>query len=519
MPPGSSDDRSFLTKLCLGEGPLWLNCVTWPFVLFFNAFWIYVFPCLGVLIGRFTRLVCYPFCQCCWVYTDKSFEGEAAIGCATEDRTRYLSNATPDTNLPASTPGSSSGAAAGDIKWERASLLAAVGKKMKVYEEGIKPSDLCQGAVGDCWLVAALASAAEHPACIRRAFLTREANSRGKYRIRLFDGQKKKWVIITVDDRIPCKGTAPVLNTVFMKPVGNEMWAILLEKAFAKFCGSYKALDGGWAPWAWQALTGDHVFMLKSANAGKLWKRLDFKCDVKDKKDKRAAGFWSTDEEFKPDEAWVLIQKYIRADALLAASGGKDMSGSGGGGGNTDGLNGEAVDDNGLVGTHAYSILDARELGLIPGLSGLSGLLGKTKLIRLRNPWGQFEWKGAWSDGSKEWAENPIVKMRLRPKDEDDGSFWMPWEDFSRIFKRVDICDRTTKRDLRLEVNEDLGSCGLVAGCLGGLADFVLCCKGLRVIYGGHVSTGETRSAKRGCCGMVGGPLGGAPDDGLEIAV
>ena len=95
----------------------------------------------------------------------------------------------------------------------------------------------------------------------------------------------------------------------------------------------------------------------------------------------------------------------------------------------------------------------------------------------------------------------------------------MPWEDLSRIFKRVDICDRTTKRDLRLEVNEDLGSCGLVAGCLGGLADFVLCCKGLRVIYGGHVSTGETRSAKRGCCGMVGGPLGGAPDDGLEIAV
>ena len=83
MPPGSSDDRSFLTKLCLGEGPLWLNCVTWPFVLFFNAFWIYVFPCLGVLIGRFTRLVCYPFCQCCWVYTDKSFEGEAAIGYAT----------------------------------------------------------------------------------------------------------------------------------------------------------------------------------------------------------------------------------------------------------------------------------------------------------------------------------------------------------------------------------------------------------------------------------------------------
>ena len=37
----------------------------------------------------------------------------------------------------------------------------------------VDPSDVAQGAVGDCWLVAALASAAEHPACIRHAFLAK----------------------------------------------------------------------------------------------------------------------------------------------------------------------------------------------------------------------------------------------------------------------------------------------------------------------------------------------------------
>ena len=129
-------------------------------------------------------------------------------------------------------------------------------------------------------------------------------------------------------------------------------------------------------------------------------------------------------------------------------------------------LNGEQLnDEQGLVGTHAYSILDARELGLIPGLTLGAGVLGQTRLIKLRNPWGSYEWKGAWSDGSKEWKENPLVKMRLRPKDEDDGTFWMPWDQFVAAgFNKIDICDRTTKNDLRLSAEDRAIHCSFLFG-------------------------------------------------------
>ncbi len=58
-----------------------------------------------------------------------------------------------------------------------------------------------------------------------------------------------------MDDTFPVKrGTK---QAFFMKPHNHELWAIVMEKAFAKFMGSYKQLDGGFPLLAWHALTGD----------------------------------------------------------------------------------------------------------------------------------------------------------------------------------------------------------------------------------------------------------------------
>lgn len=57
-----------------------------------------------------------------------------------------------------------------------------------------------------------------------------------------------------------------------------------------------------------------------------------------------------------------------------------------------DGGNEEKDKELGLVAGHAYGLIAAKTV------TGKDGK--KVNLVNLRNPWGQFEWKGAWGDDS-----------------------------------------------------------------------------------------------------------------------
>ena len=59
------------------------------------------------------------------------------------------------------------------------------------------------------------------------------------------------------------------------------------------------------------------------------------------------------------------------------------------------------------------------------------------KLCQIRNPWGNFEWKGAWSDNSDLWTDD--IKERIGWEDKDDGTFWMGWEDVQYYFSRISV--------------------------------------------------------------------------------
>jgi Calpain family cysteine protease len=143
--------------------------------LLWRSFVVYCVPCATVLCQRcLVGCLWKYFCRCySWPYEDATFFGASAIGDFDDKSAKQYEKETD---------------------WVRAEHLQAFkGKRPQLFEGEIEPDDLCQGAVGDCWLVAAFACASEFPHVIRHQFLTKEYNPRGLYKVRIYDPQLEKW--------------------------------------------------------------------------------------------------------------------------------------------------------------------------------------------------------------------------------------------------------------------------------------------------------------------------------------
>ena len=113
------------------------------------------------------------------------------------------------------------------------------------------PCVLPIGALGDCWLLSALALLAERPHLLEALLPTRVANDAGAYHVRLCcDGE---WRTLLVDDLLPCRAGGA---TAFGSAARRQLWVPLVEKACAKAFGSYEALEGGTIAEALALLTG-----------------------------------------------------------------------------------------------------------------------------------------------------------------------------------------------------------------------------------------------------------------------
>lgn len=255
---------------------------------------------------------------------------------------------------------------------------------------------------------------------------------------------------------------------------------MLLEKAFAKLCGSYAAVEAGITEWGIMCMTGGAAWRYE-VTGSRRWQRSDLVI-MDDPRDKRACGFRATEECHDSGELFELLRYYHRHGAVLCCGGVQAA--------------GEA---HGLVCKHAFSLLQVRTVRKAWDSDQYF------RFVQVRNPWGTGEWTGPWSDESTEWERYPHVKQQLCFERGDDGVYWMQWEDFCEYWSYVGCVDCTTDiHSLHPPVRPETEAAGPLRSCLVGCGQYWCMCAGLRHLFVAHEASSKQLSTPefRSVCGL-----------------
>lgn len=276
-----------------------------------------------------------------------------------------------------------------NLQWKRPKDISRT--EPKFFTKGISRTDVAQGRMLNCWFVAAVASLTDSEELFYAVCPQDQGFEPGTYcgMFRFNFWRFGEWVEVIIDDYLPTHN-----NKLYYARSSDpdEFWSALLEKAYAKVCGSYEAMGLGRISEALQDFTGGVIEMINL--------------------------------QAPPPDVFKVLQKALERHSLMGTSI------------ETTAQSGQRTLPNGLITGHAYSITGLTKVNL------LTLGIPEAKLIRLRNPHGNSsEWKGAWSDRSDEWnLLSNEERKRLDLVFDDDGEFWMTMDDFVANFTRVEIC-------------------------------------------------------------------------------
>uniref|UniRef100_A0A3P8TLK5 Zgc:136872 n=1 Tax=Amphiprion percula TaxID=161767 RepID=A0A3P8TLK5_AMPPE len=250
--------------------------------------------------------------------------------------------------------------------------------------DGFSRFDFGQGVLGNCWFLASIGALTFQNDIFGQVVpldQTFDEDYCGLFHFRFW--RFGRWVDVIIDDKLPTING----RLIFVKSKDlNEFWPALLEKAYAKVCGSYTDMTAGTPAEAMMDFTGGVHMCI--------------------------------DLSKPPANLWGLMCRAGQSSTLMGC-------------GTPQGTSANTVLQNGLVQGHAYTV------------TGVKQVMSQGKfanLVRLWNPWGQGEWCGDWSDQSSLWQTVSPQDREKCLSVADDGEFWMALEDFCRFYTDLDIC-------------------------------------------------------------------------------
>ena len=264
-----------------------------------------------------------------------------------------------------------------EIEWKRATDIYP---KPTIFEETLSFDEIYRGKITNTYFLSALASLCNLPGLINQIFLTKEYNEHTSLiKLILFiDGE---FQIVLLDDYFPViKGTN---IPFFLRTQKFGLWAILLEKAYAKVCSGYGNIILGWPKELFRTFTG-----------------------------------FSTEDlihsENSINRLWEVINSVCKNNSLVIAFSKDDSN----------------VEKKGLNKNHGYVILHSQEIN-------------KKKLCTIKTFFpGDSSYNGECSLTSDFWTDD--VKKQVSNKDlldtDDEGLSWIKIEDLKELFMKTDIC-------------------------------------------------------------------------------
>ena len=283
--------------------------------------------------------------------------------------------------------------------------------------ENIAPESIIQGNLGDCYFVVALIYASHHKNLVRTLFHPKSSLKYGCVLVYFHYLGEKIPVIIDTQVAYQSKfSTNPLFS--YPRTKDDSCWFVLVEKAFAKACGSYSSIVSGAASFAIHVL-----FDFYSTSFSKIEDIITVKSLAEEEKRKNSK---NTNEKI-----YNILKDLKNKNAMIGTS-----------------IPDENIDQKiGLIPKHSYYVIDV-------------GKSDDDLFIKLRNPWGRGEYKGGYCVGSQLWTEK--LKHDLNYKDEDDGSFWMNLKNYFYYFKSISYSLP------KLPNWKELSVCGEIKGYLDG---------------------------------------------------